>query len=124
MKAFIFAAAVSVVFIAGSASAQTAIDNAAQATGDVFVATGRLGEATGKLVLGAIALPFIVVGKAAEAVGSGVSGAGEAALDGANGPLVIGGDRWNDRDSGRGGSDVVVLQDNRQRTWHADKNDW
>ena len=124
MKILVFAMAVSATFIAGQASAQTAIDNAAQATGDMFVATGRFGEATGKLVIGAIALPFIAVGKAAEAVGSGVSGAGEAVLDDANGPLVIGGDRWNDRNGGRGASDVVVVQDNRQRTWHADKNDW
>jgi hypothetical protein len=124
VKALAFAAAVSVVFMAGSASAQNAIDNAAQATGDVVVATGRFGEATGKLVLGVIALPFIAVGKAAEAVGSGVSGAGEAVLDDANGPLVIGGDRWNDRYGGRDLSDVVVVRDNRDRTWHADRNDW
>jgi len=114
----------SLVFLAGPASAQSAIDNAAQATGDVFVATGRFGEATGKLVLGVVALPFIAVGKAAEAVGSSVSGAGEAVLDEANGPLVIGGDRWNDRDGGRDRSDVVLVRDNRDRTWHADRNDW
>jgi hypothetical protein len=124
MKALVFAAAMSVACVAESASAQNAIDNAAQATGDVVVATGRFGEATGKLVLGVIVLPFIAVGKAAEAVGSGVSGAGEAVLDDANGPLVIGGDRWNDRDGGRDRSDVVMVRDNRQRTWHADRDDW
>lgn len=124
MKALVLTAAASVVFIAGQASAQNAIDNAADATGDMFVATGRFGEAAGKLAVGAIALPFIVVGKAAEAIGSGVSGAGEAVLDEANGPLVIGGDRWNDRDGGRRGADVIVMRDSRDRTWHADRNDW
>ncbi|MBW8732769.1 MAG: hypothetical protein JF571_00395 [Asticcacaulis sp.] len=123
MKALIFAAAIAVAFGAGSASAQNMVDNAAGATGDVFVATGRLAEAGGKLVIGTLALPFIVVGKAAEAIASGVDRSGEAVYEDANGPLVIGGDRWNDRD-GRRDDGMVVVRDTRDRTWHADRNDW
>jgi len=122
MKVFVLAAAMALV--AGSASAQNAIDNEATATGDMFVATGRFAEASGKLVIGAVALPFIVAGKAAEAVGSGVSGAGEAVLDDANGPLVIGGDHWNDRDSRRDDRGMALVRDDRDRTWHPDRHDW
>lgn len=109
---------------ASSVHAQDMVDNEARATGDMFVATGRFAEASGKLVVGAVALPFIVVGKAAEAVGAGVSQSGEAVLDDANGPLIIGGDRWNDRDSRRDGGGPVVMRDDRDRTWHADRHDW
>ncbi len=109
--------------VASAAHAQNMVDNAADATGDAVVATGRLAEAGGKLVVGTLALPVILVGKVVQAVGSGVSGSGEAVYEGANGPLVTGGDRWNDRDSPRGGGTVVV-RDNRDRTWHADRNDW
>ncbi|WP_443749789.1 hypothetical protein [Asticcacaulis solisilvae] len=124
MKAFIFAAAVSAALIAGQASAQTMVDNEARATGDVVVATGRFAEASGKLVIGVLALPVILAGKAAEAVGSGVSQSGEAVLGEANGPLAIGGDRWNDRDSRRDDGGTVVVQDDRDRTWHPDRHDW
>lgn len=99
------------------------VDNEARATGDMFVATGRFAEASGKLVVGTLALPVILAGKTIQAIGSGVSGSGEAVYEDANGPLVIGGDRWNDRDGRRDGG-MVVMRDTRDRTWHADRNDW
>ncbi len=123
-KALFIASVGMLALFAPAAYAQNAIDNEAAATGDMFVATGRFAEASGRLVVGAVALPFIVVGKAAEAVGSGVSGTGEAVLNDANGPLVIGGDRWNDRDGRRDDGGTVAASDDRDRTWHPDRHDW
>lgn len=71
------------------AHAQDSLGNVSKASGDSVVATAQLSEAGVKVVVGVVALPFVVVGTAAESSGAALRDSGQAVWDEANGPLEI-----------------------------------
>jgi hypothetical protein len=80
---------IAATLVAAPVYAQDSLGNVSKASGDSVVATAQLAEAGVKVVVGVAALPFIVVGTAAESGGAALRGSGQAVWDEANGPLEI-----------------------------------
>lgn len=80
---------IAAVTVAAPACAQDSVGNVSKASGDSVVATAQLAEAGVKVVVGVAALPFVVLGTAAESSGAAVRDSGQAVWDSANGPLEI-----------------------------------
>lgn len=79
----------SVLALAATGAQADSLGNASKASGDSVIAVAELAESGVKLVAGAVALPFVVVGSAAESAGGAVRESGEDVWDSANEPLEV-----------------------------------
>lgn len=88
-KALFLTASLLAAATASGVHAQDSLTNASQASGESLVSTARLSEAGVKVVVGAVALPFVAVGAVIEGSGKVVRQSADAVWDEANGPLKI-----------------------------------